>query len=124
MYVSSLNRGEYNHNVHIYRCGTLRTHVSCYCLCYLCYLCYSYSTECFAGLISLPLYLPGMESSRNAVFLPKHHGMAALSYGNCGGKFPLVLDLSTRWKRVASFTPQLFLLQRKNPWYRFVNERD
>jgi hypothetical protein len=56
------------------------------------------------------------------VFLPKHHGMASLSYEDRGINFPFVLDLCIRWKRVASFKLQMFRLQRKNPWYSFVKE--
>jgi len=33
------------------------------------------------------------------------------------GIAPRILNLSTRWRRVVSFTPRLLCPRRKSPWY-------
>jgi hypothetical protein len=47
--------------------------------------------------------------------LTKHHAMK--TYWRSGGITSHILDLSTRWRWVVSFTPWLLYPQGKNPWY-------
>jgi hypothetical protein len=45
----------------------------------------------------------------------EHHAMKA--YWGIGGIAPRILDPSTRWRWVVSFTPRLLYPQGKSPWY-------
>jgi hypothetical protein len=47
--------------------------------------------------------------------LTKHHTLKA--YWGSGGIAPRILDLGTRWRWVASFTPWPLYPQGKSPWY-------
>jgi hypothetical protein len=49
------------------------------------------------------------------VLLTDHHAMKA--YWGSGGIAPHILDLSTRWRSVVSFTPWPLYMQRKSPWH-------
>jgi hypothetical protein len=43
--------------------------------------------------------------------------MPCKAYWGSGGIAPHILDLSTRWRLVVSFMPQLLYPQGKSPWY-------
>jgi hypothetical protein len=48
-------------------------------------------------------------------FITEQHTMK--SYWGSGGTDPRILDLSTRWRWVVSFTPRPLYYQDKNSWY-------
>jgi hypothetical protein len=52
------------------------------------------------------------------LFLTEHHAMKV--YWGSGGIAPRILDLSTRWRRVISFTPRPLYPLGKNPRYSLV----
>jgi hypothetical protein len=45
--------------------------------------------------------------------------LAMKAYRRSGSIAPRILDLGTRWRRVASYTPRLLYPQGKSPWYPF-----
>jgi hypothetical protein len=72
-------------------------------------------TWCFVWLWNLASYTKVKVKVKLSLCSTKH--LAMKTYRGSGGIAPRILDLSTRWRWVVSFTPLPLYPQGKSPWY-------